>query len=534
MAWSGWRRTAAAMLAAGVICGAAGMAEAAGPKQGGKLVFGRHADSLFLDPVLNDANVDIWVLVNLYDTLILPTTDGKGLEPGLATEWKASEDGKTFTVKLRPGVKFADGTPMTAEDVVWSLQRAANPKEGIWNFLLASVDTVESPAADTVVLHLKNPDPSLPAALATFNASILPKAKFEAMPGANDDEKAKAFAEHPIGAGPFMLSSWTRGSSMTIKRNPYYWAKDESGTQLPYLNEVEFQIIPDDATRILKLKAGEIDGSEFIPYARVDELRKDPAIDMQLFPSTEVDYLTVNNRPQLADGTPNPLGEVKVRQALNHAINKKALIQIITHGIGTPMHSFMSKTTPLFADQGELYPYDVAKAKQLLKESGHGDGMTLSVLALAGSADELAIASALQQMWSQVGVKLNVEQVDNATRDDRYHKGNYQMRTGNWTNDINDPNEITSYFAYYPNNQNQWSGWQNKDVDKLFEQSQSEADPAKRAAQYAQIQKLYAAEAPIFFLFEVPYPAALRKGVVSGFVQTPLGDQLFVRASVNK
>ena len=106
------------------------------------MVYARRADSLFLDPVLNDANVDIWVLTNLYDTLIIPTNDGKGIRPGLATEWKASEDGKTFTLKLRAGTKFADGSPITADDVVWSLKRAANPKEGIWNFLLASIDDV--------------------------------------------------------------------------------------------------------------------------------------------------------------------------------------------------------------------------------------------------------------------------------------------------------------------------------------------------------------------------------------------------------
>jgi peptide/nickel transport system substrate-binding protein len=508
-------------------------ARAASPS-GGTMIFARRADSLFLDPVLNDANVDIWVLVNLYDTLILPTTDGKGLTPGLATEWHASADGKTFTLKLRPGVKFSDGTPLTAADVVWSLKRAANPKEGIWSFLLASVDDVSAQGDDTIVLKLKNPDPSLPAALATFNSGILPKAKFEAMAGATDDDKAKAFAEHPVGAGPFMLTDWKRGSSMTLKRNPYYWNKDESGVQLPYLDEIQFVIIPDDATRILKLRAGEVDGAEFIPYERVAELKADPKIDMVLFPSTQVNYLTVNDRPKLADGTPNPLSDERVRQALNYAINKKALIQIITHGIGTPMHSFMSKTTPLYADQGELYPHDLKKAKALLDEAGHGGGMTLTILALAGSADDLAISAAIQQMWGQAGVKVKIEQVDNATLDDRYHKGAYQIRTSYWTNDINDPNEITSYFAYYPNNQNQFSGWDSKEADALFEKSQSESDPAKRAAEYAEIQKIYAKAAPIFFLYESPYPEALRKGVVTGFVQTPLGDQIFVRAAVKK
>ncbi len=517
---------AALLMASGTV------AEAAGPR-GGTMIYARRADSLFLDPVLNDANVDIWILTNLYDTLITPANDGKSLTPGLATEWHASADGKTFTLKLRPGTKFADGSPITADDVVWSLTRASDQKEGIWSFLLISVDKVAAQGDDTIVLSLKNPDPSLPAALATFNAAIMPKKLVLASPGATLDDKAKAFAEHPIGSGPFVLSDWKRGSSMTIKRNPYYWADGEDGKKLPYLDEVDFPVIPEDSTRILKLKAGEIDGTEFIPYARVAELQKDATVNMVLYPSTEVSYLTVNDRPKLADGSDNPLSNVKVRQALNYGINKAALIQIVTHGIGTPMHSFMSDTTPLFADQGAAYPYDKAKAKALLAEAGFPNGISVSSLALAGSGDEITTISAIQQMWAQIGVKLTIEQVDNATLDARYHKPDFQMRTGVWTNDINDPNEITSYFAYYPNIENQHSGWDNKQADSLYEKSQSETDPAKRADEYAQIQKIYMAEAPIFFLYQSPYPVALSKKV-DGFWQTPLGNNIFVRATVAK
>jgi peptide/nickel transport system substrate-binding protein len=112
--------------------------------RGGKMVYGRYADSLFLDPVLNDANVDIWVLTNLYDTLLSPTKDGQGVEPGLATKWELSDEGKSLMLTLRPDVKFADGTPLTAEDVKWSLDRARDPKAGAWNSSLASIDSIET------------------------------------------------------------------------------------------------------------------------------------------------------------------------------------------------------------------------------------------------------------------------------------------------------------------------------------------------------------------------------------------------------
>ena len=158
----------------------------------------------------------------------------------------------------------------------WSLERAANPKNGIWDFLLASVDSVAVEGDRHGRDQAEATRSRLILALATFNTAILPKKAFEAAPGATDEEKAKAFAEHPIGTGPFSSCSWERNGPMKLERNENYWRKDEDGKPLPYLDEIDFVIIPDDATRILKLQAGEIDGAEFIPYARVDELKADP------------------------------------------------------------------------------------------------------------------------------------------------------------------------------------------------------------------------------------------------------------------
>jgi peptide/nickel transport system substrate-binding protein len=500
--------------------------------RGGKLVYARYADSLFLDPVLNDANVDIWVLTNLFDTLLQPSADGKSVNPGLATDYKIADDGLTFTLTLRKGTKFSDGSPITVDDVKWSLNRAKDPKEGIWNFILESVDTIETKGDDTVILHLKHPDPTLAAGLATFNTGIMPMKQFEATAGATEDDKAKAFAEHPIGSGPFMFDSWQRGTQMVIKRNPYYWQMGEDGKPLPYLDEVDFPVIPDDATRILKLQAGEVDGAELIPYARVAELKNDPNLNMELYPSTKVTFLTMNVRPKLKDGSDNPLSNVQVRQALNYAVDKKALAKIVTYDVGTPVVSFMSSATPLVSGDGPAYPYDPAKAKDLLAKSGLTN-IQVSCLALAGSADDTAILSTVQQMWAQVGVKLNIEQVDNATRTARYRAGDFSMRTSLWTDDIADPSEITSYFAYFPNIESLHGGWQDKAVDKLYEDGQKEPDAAKRAGMYKTIQKTYLDAAPILFLYESPYPVALRKNV-KGFVQIPLGNNIFSGAYVEK
>ena len=519
-----------AALAASLLLG--GSIAALSADRGGVMTYGRYADSLFLDPVLNDANVDIWILSNIYDTLLLPTDDGQGVQPGLATEWKVSDDGQTVTLKLREGIKFSDGSPILPSDVVWSLKRAATPENGIWGFLVSAIKDVTGSDDGTITISLNRPDPSIIPALSVFNTAIMPQKLFEAMPGATDAEKAKAFGEHPVGSGPFMFDSWERGASMKLLANPYYWAMGDDGKALPYLDGVTFEVIPDDATRILRLQSGELDGAEFIPYARVAELKGSDILNMELFPSTKIEYVTLNVRPQI-EGKDNPLSNVMVRQALNYATNKEAIIQIVTMGVGTPMKSFMSSATPLNSGTGPLFPYDVEKAKALLSDAGFKDGFSIDLLVLAGNQDETGIATALQQMWAAVGVTLNLQQVDNATRTDLYRNGTFSMRLGAWTDDIADPSEITSYFAYSPTIESQHSGWKSDEVDALFEASQAERDTAKRAAQYARIQEIANAEGPMVYLYELPYPVALNKKV-KGFIQIPLGNNIFRSASLTK
>ncbi len=497
--------------------------------RGGTLVFGRAIESQYLDPVHTAQNADIWLSLNLYDTLLLAGADGKGaVEPGLATGYKVSDDGKTVTLTMRPDIKFADGSPIELSDVKWSLDRArAKETGGEFAFLLSSIGSIDVQAPDQVILHMAHPDPVITQALATFNAGIMPQKLVMAAPGADLEEKSKNFAEHPIGSGPFLLTSWKRNSEMIFERNKYYWNKGTDGKPLPYLDNIKFEIIPDDATRILKLRAGELDIVEFVPYSRVTELKADAKLNMVLFPAAQVNYFTLNDRPTLKDGTKNPLGDVRVRQALNYATNKEALIQVVSYGTGTPQKSYMPMSTPLSYGPSPLYPYDLAKAKALLKEAGYENGFEITCMILAGSADDSAKLATLQQFWSQIGVKLKGETLDSATRLARYNAADFQMRTSLWTNDINDPNEITSIFAYYPTRQNLRSGWDDKRIDELFEQSQEELDPAKRAAQYKEIQERYAAAAPIIFTMEVPYPIAMTKKV-HDFVQIPLGNNIFV------
>lgn len=507
--------------------------EARAAKRGGTLTFARAADSIYLDPVKTEQNADIWISLNIYETLIQPSADGKSLVPALAESWAMDPSGKTITLKLRPGLKFGDGSPITVSDVKWSLDRARSKEEGgDFAFMLQSIAEIATPAPDTVVITLGRPDPAILQALATFNAGIMSEKLMMAAPGADLAAKSKAFAEKPIGSGPFMLASWTRNTEMVLVRNPHYWRKGADGQALPYLDRIRFLIIPDDATRILKLKAGEIDATEFVPFSRVAELKADRKLSMMLFPSAKVIYLNMNVRPTFKDGSKNPMADVRVRQALNHATDKRAINQVMSYGAGTPSPTFMPTSTPLAYGDKEPYPYDIAKAKKLMADAGYASGFEVSCMALAGNVDDVAQLSAIQQMWSQIGVRLKIEQLESASRLARFRATDYQMRTSLWTNDINDPSQITSYFAYFPTIQSNRSGWQNKEVDALFEQSQSETDVAKRAALYKKLQEIYIAEAPIVFLLNVPYPVAT-SAKVKDFVQIPLGNNIFVETYID-
>jgi peptide/nickel transport system substrate-binding protein len=174
-----------------------------------------------------------------------------------------------------------------------------------------------------------------------------------------------------------------------------------------------------------------------------------------------------------------------LRGASHWAIDKEALIQVVTYGIGTPERSFMPMSTPLSYGMGPPFPYDLNKAKALLAQSQWAKGFEITLYTIAGNADDVVKATALQQMWAPLGVRLKAQQMESATRLAHYNGADFQMLTSLWTNDINEPNEITSLFCYYPTIQNRHSGWDDPVIDKQFEESQRDLDSgeARRAIQ---------------------------------------------------
>ncbi|WP_271950020.1 ABC transporter substrate-binding protein [Ruegeria faecimaris] len=505
-------------------------------ERGGTLNFARYDGSRLIDPIYADRNPDIWMVGSLFDTLLRSSADGNSVEPGLAETYTVSDDGKTVSLTLREGIKFANGTPMSGDDVVFSLDRARNPDLSPWAGLLGSIDAVTADG-NAITVALGSPDPTILSMLATFNTAIVSKAAFEAAEGATDQEKSAAiFAATAagVGSGPFYLCGFEQGASMDFCANENYWRMGADGKALPYLDAVHFEIIPDDATRILSLQAGEVDAAEFIPFSRVAELEQDSNINMNLYPSTRIIYSPINTRDNRADGSANPLADARVRQALNYGTNKEALIGLVLHGAGQPMSSpLMAKATQYAADMTPLYGYDVDKAKALLAEAGFADGTEITFTTLAGSADDATIFAALQQMWAPLGVDLVVEQVDGATRGAKNRSGEFDIHTYGWVNDVNDPSQVVGWLGHTPTAKAVGTGWENAEFNTLFDEAAGEMDAEARKAKFARMQELYAEAAPLLFMYETPFAVAVGSAV-EGYVQTPLGNNIFDQATVSR
>ncbi len=491
-------------------------------KRGGTLSFGRYVDSSVLEPALNTGNPDIWVLGNIMDTLVRASLDGKKVLPGISVSWESAKDNLSYTFKLRPGVRYSNGAALVADDVKWSLERASRKDLGFWSFILANVKSVDVLGKDSVRVNLKAKDPVFLSTMSAFNAAILPKAYFMGLPAKDEAAKGKAFGDKPVGSGPFKLESWKRGERMVLVRNPNYWENGADGKPLPYLDRVKFEIITDDNTRILKLQSGELDAAEYIPFSRIDELAQDQKLKMKLFTSSEINYIAINTRNK-------PLSDVRVRQALNLATDKKALVSLVTFGHGKPSNGFLPSSTPLWDSSLPGYPFDLEKAKKLLADAGFADGFEMSLLVRSGSADATQLGTALQQMWAQIGVKLSIQPVDTATQQSLEQSNKFDAELTYWTNDINDPSEYGGYLLDPASSDSNHTGWKDAKATALFMASQQELDPAKRATQYNDAQKLWLEGAPFVLLYERPFPVALGKAV-NDYFQTPLGNMIFIRA----
>jgi peptide/nickel transport system substrate-binding protein len=393
-------------------------------KKGGLFRMARNEEPLSLDPLVPSDNGSIWVIYQMFDQLTTVNKDSTGVVPSLAESWESSSDQTTWTFHLRQGVKFSDGSPLTADDVVFSLQRAVNPKTSGYSFLFGPVSGIKAVDANTVEVTLKHSFAPLLEHLNVFPASIVPKAKVEANPN--------GFAQSPIGSGPFALKKFAKGQFTHLVRNTNYWKPDK-----PLLDEVMIPYVTDDNTRILKLQAQEIDAAVNIPYAQIDQLNAQDKIDVLIEPLFRFDGIWINHAKK-------PLDDKNVRQALNYATDTESIIKSVLFSKAEVANHMMPKMK-YWRDDVQTYPYDLEKAKSLIASSSVPSGFSLPLVVPTGDSIIAQVAQIVKESWSQIGANVQIQNLDIGTAYTNFSNFNYTIGA-NWyiTSDVTAPDELAA------------------------------------------------------------------------------------------
>jgi len=438
------------------------------------LTLGMAVEPTGLDPTIS-APVAIREVTwgNLYEGLTTLDKDGR-IQPLLATSWTVSPDGLTYTFKLRPGVRFHNGTPFDSSIVKFSLDRARAPDStNAQKQFFAPIGSIETPDPMTAVIRLKQQAGLFLYHLAWGDAVML------------DPKTVGTNKTDPIGTGPFKFKAWQRGDRVELARNDDYWDKG-----VPKLAAVTFRFIGDAQAQAAALRAGDIDGfPNFTAPELFGEFQKDARFATVVGATPRKLVAGLNNSKP-------PLDDARVRRAMMQAIDRKAIIDGAFSGYGTPIGSHFAPTDPGYVDLTGVLPYDPAKARQLLAEAGHGDGFTVTMKCPQMSYTTRS-CEIMQAMLSEVGITLNIVPSEFPAKwiDEVFVKYDYDVTII----DHAEPMDIDIYArpAYY-------FRYRNAAFDDLVAKADKLADEAGRSKLYGEAQKILADEVPALYLMDLP------------------------------
>lgn len=518
--WAEWRASRRKLIRMGAM-GGAGLAAAgflpkvgtsrvtlaqdAEPKLGGTITMSMaDSDATSFDPPVPVDNMAIWTMLLFYDQLVRVNADGSAIEPGLAETWSANEDATEYTFNLREAA-FHDGSPVKASDVAFSIMRARNLEGGAWGFILSAIEAIDAPDDKTAIIKLNKPWAPLEADLAMFSASILPQALVE--------KQGEEFFQHPIGSGAFKFVSWEKDQEIVLEKNPNWW-----DTGKPYLDGVTFKVLPDSNARMLQFQGGELEIATSVPYNQLDSLQSNPDVQIVLDAVARIDFITLNTLRA-------PLDDVRVRQAINYAVDKQAIIDNVLFGYGEIANTFLPKM-PGHDDTLPPYPYDVEKAKELLVGTAAENGFELELITQAGDAVDTQVCQLVAAALSEIGGNITISQVDGATLLDAVFspEPNFDMAKVYYTTDILDPDELATFGVASDGGALAiGSSYKNEEVDRMILESQSDLDPESRLATYKEVQRIVQEDAHFLYLF---YPSGRTavQSAIQNFHILPTGN----------
>ena len=469
-------------------------------RSGGGIIITYKDDVATLDPAIGYDWQNWSMIKSLFDGLMDYVPGTTELRPGLAESYDLSQDGLTYTFHLRNGVKFHNGREMTADDVKYSLDRVTDPATqspgaGFFGSILGYDAAADGSAKGlegvkiidpaTVQITLSRPDATFLHVMALNFASVVPQ---EAVDAAGGD-----FGKQPVGTGAFKLADWTIGQKLVFEKNADYWREG-----VPYLDSVTFEVGQEPIVALLRLQKGEVDvPGDGIPPAKFTEVMGDPAQAARVVEGGQLHtgYITLNV-------TTPPLDKLEVRQAINMAINKDRIVQII-NGRAKPANQPLPPSMPGYSTDYKGYAYDVEGAKKLLADAGLADGFETELYVMNTDPNP-RIAQAIQQDLSEIGIKASIKSLAQANVIEAGGAGTAPMIWSGgmaWIADFPDPSNfygpILGCAGAVEGGWN-WSKYCNEAVDADAVKADSFNDPADpaRLALWSEVYQKVMADAP--------------------------------------
>jgi len=467
------------------------------------LRIGLAEDPDMLDPSLGRTYVGRIVFSAFCDKLF-DIDDKLNIVPQLALSHETSADGKAVTIKLRPGVRFHDGEPLDAEAAKFSLERHMNMQGSFRKPEVASIDHVEVVDPLTIKLVLKTAYAPLIAQLTDRSGMMVsPKAVKEA---------GDKFGLHPVCAGPYKFVERVQQDRMVFEKFADYWNKDNV-----FIDRIVFQPIVDATVRLANLKSGGLDLIERVLATDIKDVRADSKLVLSTAPELGYLGLTINTDKDKAKGGLSQ--STKVRQALDLAIDREALNQVVFNGEFTPGNQWVPPTHPFYQKKFPIQPRNLDKAKALLKESGVALPVSVDYMIPKGAENE-AVAQVVQSMAAEAGFDIKIRVVEFATTFKQAQAGEFQVFQINWSGRI-DPDGNAYVFLHTGSPQND-GGYSNPEADKLMEEARAISDPAQRNAIYEKMAKIILDDEPIIYLYHRTILIAHTKKL-EGYKQMPDG-----------
>lgn len=495
-----------------------GNALAQEPQKGGTLVFGRGSDAVRLDPADVTDGESVKVITNVFEGLVKYKEGSTEVKPALAKQWRVSDDGKVWEFKLREGVKFHDGSEFTADDVVFTFRRQMNEDHpyhkgdfAYWGYMYSMVKSVEKVNEYQVKITLSKPYAPFIYNLATFPSYIVSE---EAM----KEKGVEGFRTDPVGTGPFEFTNWEHGSTITLERFENYWGDNA------YLDQVVFSVVPENTTRVMGLKGDDLDLIDGLGPQNVESVRSDDNLKLLTQPGMNVGYLAMNNLKE-------PFDNKLVRQAVNLAVDKEAIIEGAYKGTAEPAKNPLPPTLWGYNDEVEDYGYDPEKAKELLEEAGYPDGFSAELWYMSNPRPYMPngkkVAQAVQSNLADIGVDIELVTYDWGTYLEKTENAEHDMALLGWIGDNGDPDNFIYVLLDKDNTKKGSAGnvafYRNDELHNILVQAQQTmGNRDQRAGMYKAAQHVIHEDAPWVPLSHVTKAMGAAQDV-NGFVIHPTG-----------